>query len=209
MRKPSHPITDVPGRHVRRPDAGRSRRPGRARPPRVNWSQTASPGIIEGAPRADQILLTGSKRHTCQSLHVTFEAGGQAQSASLLLRRAGRPDVRVDTETDTRGTLDAALRPGKAWQLAASTPSVSIGTVRGRRAGRRAANCAKQLAYRQRPHGLGRWGRGWQGRGPRSVRTAHEGGDDTARRAPSARDGPCRDRTYDLEIKSLLLYQLS
>jgi len=92
----------------------------------VNWSETASPGIIEGAPRADQILLTGSKRHTCQSLHVTFDAGGQAQSASLLLRRAGRPDVRVDTETDTRGTLDAALRPGKAWQLAASTPAVSI-----------------------------------------------------------------------------------
>ena len=92
----------------------------------VSWSQTASPGIIEGAPRADQVLLTGSKRHTCQSLHVTFDAGGQAQSASLLLRRAGRPDVRVDTETDTRGTLDAALRPGKAWQLAASTPAVSI-----------------------------------------------------------------------------------
>jgi hypothetical protein len=92
----------------------------------VNWSETASPGIIEGAPRADQVLLTGSKRHTCQALHVTFDAGGQAQSASLLLRRAGRPDVRVDTETDTRGTLDAALRPGKAWQLAASTPSVSI-----------------------------------------------------------------------------------
>ncbi len=79
----------------------------------VNWSETASPGIIEGAPRADQVLLTGSKRHTCQALHVTFDAGGQAQSASLLLRRAGRPDVRVDTETDTRGTLDAALRPGQ------------------------------------------------------------------------------------------------
>ena len=57
---------------------------------------------------------------------MTFDAGGQAQSASLLLRRAGRPDVRVDTETDTRGTLNAALRPGKAWQLAASTPAISI-----------------------------------------------------------------------------------
>jgi hypothetical protein len=92
----------------------------------VSWSRTASPGIIEGRPTAEQTLLSGSKRHSCQSLHVTFEAGGQAQSASLLLRRAGRPDVRVDTETDTTGTLDAALRPGRAWLLAASTPSVSI-----------------------------------------------------------------------------------
>jgi hypothetical protein len=92
----------------------------------VGWSETASPGIIEGAPRADQVLLTGSKRHTCQALHVTFEAGGQAQSASLLLRRQGRPDVRVSTVTDTKGSLHAALRPGKTWQLAASTPSISI-----------------------------------------------------------------------------------
>lgn len=92
----------------------------------VGWSETAHPGIIEGRPTADQVLLTGSKRHSCQSLHVTFEAGGQAQSASLLLRRAGRPDVRVDTQTDTTGRLDAALRPGQAWELAASTPSISI-----------------------------------------------------------------------------------
>lgn len=92
----------------------------------VNWSETASPGIIEGAPRADQILVSGSRRHTCQSLHVTYEAGGQAQSASLLLRRAGRPDVRVDTQTDTTGSLHAALRPGQAWQLSASTPAISI-----------------------------------------------------------------------------------
>jgi hypothetical protein len=27
--------------------------------------------------------------------------------------------------------------------------------------------------------------------------------------ASGTADGPCRDRTYDLEIKSLLLYQLS
>ena len=92
----------------------------------VNWTRTASPGIIEGRPAADQVLLQGNRRHTCQSLHVTFDAGGQAQSASLLLRRQGRRDVRVDTQTDTRGTLDAALRPGRTWQLAASTPSVSI-----------------------------------------------------------------------------------
>ena len=92
----------------------------------VAWSETASPGIISGAPTADQILRTGSKRHNCQSLHVTFEAGGQAQSASLLLSRKGRPDVRVQTQSDTTGRLDAALRPGQAWQLAASTPAISI-----------------------------------------------------------------------------------
>ena len=76
---------------------------------------------------------------------MTFDAGGQAQSASLLLRRAGRPDVRVDTQTDTRGTLDAALRPGKAWQLAASTPSVSIDVeAKGWASCRSARACARR-----------------------------------------------------------------
>ena len=56
---------------------------------------------------------------------MTFEAGGKAQSAALLLRRPGRPDVVVQTH-DTTGRLNAALRPGRPWHLAASTPSVSI-----------------------------------------------------------------------------------
>jgi len=92
----------------------------------VAWSKTASPGIISGTPTAGQILRKGSRRHNCQSLHVTFDAGGQAQSASLLLRREGRPDVTVQTQSDTPGRLDAALRPGQAWQLAGSTPAISI-----------------------------------------------------------------------------------
>ncbi len=97
-----------------------------AGPRPFRWAVSANPGVVDGAPRADQILLRGSRRHRCQSLHVTYAAGGLAQSAALLLRRTGRPDVTVQTQSDTPGRLDAALRPGKAWRLAASTPSVSI-----------------------------------------------------------------------------------
>ena len=32
----------------------------------------------------------------------------------------------VQTPTDTTGSLHAALRPGRSWQLAGSTPSISI-----------------------------------------------------------------------------------
>lgn len=90
------------------------------------WAVTANPGVLEGAPRQDQILLQAARRHRCQSIHVDFVAGGQAQSAAIVLKREGRPDVAVQTPTDATGTLDAALRPGKAWTLAGSTPSVSI-----------------------------------------------------------------------------------
>lgn len=90
------------------------------------WAVSANPGVLDGRANADQILLQAARRHRCQSLHVDFVAGGQAQSAALVLRRAGLPDKVVETQTDTPGTLDAALRPGRAWSLAASTPSVSL-----------------------------------------------------------------------------------
>ena len=99
---------------------------------------------------------------------MTFDAGGQAQSASLLLRRAGRPDVRVDTETDTRGTLDAALRPGQG--LAAGRLDPGDLDQRGGEGldvvpEREGAALGK----------LARSGVSWQGRAPRSVR-AHTSG---------------------------------
>ena len=57
---------------------------------------------------------------------MDFVAGGNAQSAALVLKRQGSPDVAVQTPTDTTGSLHAALRPGRSWQLAGSTPSISI-----------------------------------------------------------------------------------
>lgn len=97
-----------------------------AGPRPFRWALTANPGVVDGTARADQILIQGSRRSRCQSIHVNYAAGGQSQSAALLLRRAGRPDQVVQTESDTPGRLDAALKPGQEWQLAASTPSISI-----------------------------------------------------------------------------------
>lgn len=86
----------------------------------------ANPGVLDGAPTDDQTLLRATRRHRCQSIHVDFVAGGQAQSAALVLQRQGRPTVSVTTPSDTTGTLDAALPAGRTWTLAGSTPSVSI-----------------------------------------------------------------------------------
>jgi len=95
-------------------------------PKPFRFALAATPGVLDGRPNADQLLLEAARRHQCESLHLNFIAGGNAQSAALVLKRQGRPDVAVQTETDTTGSLHAALRPGRSWQLAGSTPSVSI-----------------------------------------------------------------------------------
>lgn len=97
---------------------------GAAKP--FRFALSANPGVLDGQPDADQLLLEATRRHQCESLHVDFVAGGNAQSAALVLKRQGRSDVAVQTPTDTTGSLNAALRPGQSWQLAGSTPSISI-----------------------------------------------------------------------------------
>ncbi len=97
---------------------------GAAKP--FRFAISANPGVLDGEANSDQVLLEATRRHRCESLHVDFVAGGQAQSAALVLERQGRPDVAVQTPTDTTGSLHAALRPGRAWQLAGSTPAISI-----------------------------------------------------------------------------------
>ncbi len=97
---------------------------GAAKP--FRFALAANPGVLDGEANADQVLLEATRRHQCQSLHVDFVAGGNAQSAAVVLKRQGRPDVAVQTPTDTTGSLHAALPRGRSWQLAGSTPSISI-----------------------------------------------------------------------------------
>jgi hypothetical protein len=90
-----------------------------------HWALAASPGIVDGAPTPDQILL--STRHSrCRSVHLEFAAGGGAQSAALLLSQRGRPTASASTNYDRPGTLDVPLKVGGAWTLAASTPASGL-----------------------------------------------------------------------------------
>lgn len=90
------------------------------------WAIKSSPGILGHTPRADQVLLRGSRDHQCRALHLQFAAGGLAQSAGLVLMRPGHSTASADQVSDARGSLDASLRPGSRWTLAARTPSISI-----------------------------------------------------------------------------------
>jgi hypothetical protein len=90
------------------------------------WAVAASPGLLGDRPRRDQILLRGAGGQQCRSIHLQFAAGGQAQSAGLVLFRSGRAPVASDQVSDTKGALDATLSPGRAWTLAGRTPAISI-----------------------------------------------------------------------------------
>jgi hypothetical protein len=90
-----------------------------------HWDLAASPGVIDGRPTPDQVLLA-ARRSRCRSLHLEFAAGGGAQSAALQVSQRGRPTVSAVTNYDHRATLDVALRPGGSWTLAGSTPASSL-----------------------------------------------------------------------------------
>ena len=90
-----------------------------------HWALAASPGVIDGRPTPDQILLT-AKRSRCRSLHLEFAAGGGAQSAAIQVSQRGRPTASALTNYDKRGTLDVALKPGGSWTLAGSTPASGL-----------------------------------------------------------------------------------
>jgi hypothetical protein len=90
-----------------------------------HWALAASPGVIDGRPTPDQVLLS-AKRSRCRSVHLEFVAGGGAQSAALQLSQRGRPTATASITYDRRGTLDVPLRVGAPWTLAASTPASSL-----------------------------------------------------------------------------------
>jgi hypothetical protein len=90
-----------------------------------HWDLAASPGVIDGAPTADQILLS-TRRSRCRSVHLEFAAGGGAQSAAILVTQRGRPTASASTNYDHRNTLDVPLKVGGPWTLAASTPASSL-----------------------------------------------------------------------------------
>jgi hypothetical protein len=90
-----------------------------------HWALAASPGVIDGRPTPDQVLLT-AKRSRCRSLHLEFAAGGGAQSAAIQVSQPGRPTASALTNYDRRGMLDVALKPGGSWTLAGSTPASSL-----------------------------------------------------------------------------------
>jgi hypothetical protein len=90
-----------------------------------HWALAASPGVIDGRPTADQILLS-ARRSRCRSVHLEFVAGGGAQSAALQLTQRGRPTASASTNYDRRATLDVPLKVGGSWTLAGSTPASSL-----------------------------------------------------------------------------------
>jgi hypothetical protein len=90
-----------------------------------HWALAASPGIIDGRPTPDQILVS-AKRSRCRSVHLDFVAGGGAQSAALQLTQPGRPTASASITYDRHGTLDVPLKVGSSWTLAASTPASSL-----------------------------------------------------------------------------------
>lgn len=89
------------------------------------WDLSASPGVIDGRPTPDQVLLA-ARRSSCRSLHLEFAAGGGAQSAALQVTQRGRATVSAITNYDRRATLDVALKPGGSWTLAGSTPASGL-----------------------------------------------------------------------------------
>jgi hypothetical protein len=89
------------------------------------WAVSGYPGIIDGAPTAEQRLLQ-VKHNRCRSVHMDFVAGGTAQSAWIGVVQRGRPAVGAETTYRYLGTLDAKLTPGRPWTLIAATPATSL-----------------------------------------------------------------------------------
>jgi hypothetical protein len=90
-----------------------------------HWALSASPGVIDGKPSPEQVLLS-ARRSQCRSLHLEFAAGGGAQSAAIQVIQRGRPTRTATTTYDRTGTLDVPLKVGGSWTLAGSTPASSL-----------------------------------------------------------------------------------
>ena len=87
------------------------------------WVLSGHPGIIEDdEPTPDQILLSVTGHH-CRSVHLDFAAGQANQSAWLGVRDGAKTVAGEVADYDEHGSVDARLRVGKPWTIAAATPA--------------------------------------------------------------------------------------